>query len=319
MIERIVVPLSRRFPLVLVTSIFLLAAPVARAADRKAPTTPTNLIVTGTTAYTVSLAWNRSTDNSGSFTYRVINQGSAASAVVPGNQTTYTFGLGLVPGLTYSFQVVAVDAAGNVSKPSNTASATTPRDTTPPQAPQLSLVDSGPRHLTLTWTTQDDDPTLVYLLYMNGSVLKSGTIGLPYRVAPLSSETTYTFTVQARDSGGNWSPMSEPLIVATEAGDPNDVTPPSTPGLGGGAIADCEVMFFYSPSTDNVTPHELMLYKLFLTGVMVQGRVGGSSMIEYGSFDGPNVFELIAFDEAGNASEPATAIIEMWNCNPLGS
>jgi chitodextrinase len=306
--------MNERIPLVLVTSILLLTAPVAHAADRKAPTAPTNLIVTGTTAYTVSLAWNPSTDNSGSFKYRVINKGTGASAVVPGNQTAYTFGLGLVPGSTYSFYVDAVDAAGNVSKPSNTVSATIPRDTTPPQAPQLSLVDSGPRHLTLDWTTQDDDPTLQYLLYMNGSVLKSGTIPLPYTISPLSSGTTYTFTVQAKDSGGNWSPMSEPLIVATEPVDPDDVTPPSAPGLYGGPVDSCEVMLFYSPSSDNVTPHELMLYKMYLNGVFVQGRVGGSSMIEYGTFDGPNVFEVIAVDEAGNASEPATAIFELSNC-----
>jgi chitodextrinase len=313
MIERIL-RASRRVPLALVASTVLLVSPVAYAGDRKPPTAPTNLIITGTTAYSVSLAWSPSTDNSGSFKYRVFNNDYGAYAVVPGNQTAYTFGLGLVPGSTYSFYVDAVDAAGNVSKKSNTVSAAIPLDTTPPQEPQLSLVDSGPRHLTLNWTTQDDDPTLVYLLYMNDSVLKSGTIALPYTVTPLSSATTYTFTVQARDSGGNWSPMSAPLVAATEAGDENDVTPPTTPGLYGGPIADCEVMFFYSPSTDNLTPHELMLYKLLLNGVMVQGRVGGSSMIEYGAFDGPNVFELIAVDEAGNASEPATAVIEMSNC-----
>ena len=314
MIERIVIPLTRHALSAFVALILLLAAPAAQAADRKAPTAPTSLTVTGTTAYSVSLAWNQSTDNSGSFTYRVINKGSGASAVVPGNQTSYTFGLGLVPGSTNSFYVNAVDAAGNVSKPSNTVTTTLPHDTSPPQAPQLSLVDSGARHLTLNWTTQDDDPTLVYLLSMNGSVLKSGTIPLPYTISPLSSGATYTFTVQARDSGGNWSPVSEPLIVSTDPVDPDDTTPPSTPVLYGGPVDSCEVMLFYTASSDNVTPHELMLYKMFLNGVFVQGRVGGSSMIEYGTFDGPNVFEVIAVDEAGNASEPATAIFELSNC-----
>ena len=43
----------------------------AWAADGTPPTAPTNLRVTGTTSFSVSLAWNPSTDNSGSFVYRI--------------------------------------------------------------------------------------------------------------------------------------------------------------------------------------------------------------------------------------------------------
>ena len=47
------------------------ASPALAARDRTPPTTPTNLRVTGMTAYGVSLAWNPSTDNSGSVTYTI--------------------------------------------------------------------------------------------------------------------------------------------------------------------------------------------------------------------------------------------------------
>ena len=56
--------------LVMLVSIFG-TSPALAAGDRTAPTKPTNLRVTSTTPYNVSLAWNSSTDNSGSFSYKV--------------------------------------------------------------------------------------------------------------------------------------------------------------------------------------------------------------------------------------------------------
>jgi chitinase len=59
------------------------AAATARGAprDRIPPTTPTNLRVTAVSPTSVSLAWNPSTDNSGSFFYVLsANTGALASA-----------------------------------------------------------------------------------------------------------------------------------------------------------------------------------------------------------------------------------------------
>ena len=70
------------------------------------PTTPTNLRVTGATAYSVSFAWNPSTDNSGSVTYVVYKDGQGFT--VPQGQTTYTIDW-LSPGRTYNFYVAAYD------------------------------------------------------------------------------------------------------------------------------------------------------------------------------------------------------------------
>jgi chitinase len=66
----------------------------AGKADKLAPTTPTNLIVTGVTENTVSLKWGASTDNSGKFSYRVkVNSLTSTYNVVQTvsqTQTTYT-------------------------------------------------------------------------------------------------------------------------------------------------------------------------------------------------------------------------------------
>jgi hypothetical protein len=45
-----------------------LSAQGFRTRDRQPPTAPSNLVVTGTTQDSVSLAWGPSTDNSGVFT-----------------------------------------------------------------------------------------------------------------------------------------------------------------------------------------------------------------------------------------------------------
>src|SRR5262245_55578120 len=95
----------------------------ASAKDVKSPTTPTNLRVTGKEAYSVSLAWNPSTDNSGSFSYRVVLSWGY-TATVPQTQTNFTWTGHVEPRKTYSFYVYAVDAAGNRSKNSNTVTVT---------------------------------------------------------------------------------------------------------------------------------------------------------------------------------------------------
>jgi glucose/arabinose dehydrogenase len=91
--------------------------------DTKPPSAPTNLKVTGTTSSTVSLSWTKSTDNIGVTSYDVMNAGVALNGdPITGTTDTVT---GLASSTTYQLTVVAHDAAGNTSDPSNQVSATT--------------------------------------------------------------------------------------------------------------------------------------------------------------------------------------------------
>ena len=151
-----------RFAVVLaIVALVLTAAGPAAAAprrDRTPPTTPTNLRVTATTQTSVSLAWNASTDNSGSLYYIVWGDPLAGFHVVNPPATSVTFG-DLDPGTSYTFHVQAWDAAYNSSGVSN-ASATTSNDTTPPTAPSGLTVQSvvGSQVL-LSFTAGADDVT----------------------------------------------------------------------------------------------------------------------------------------------------------------
>src|SRR5215204_784705 len=173
--------------------------------DQTAPTAPTNLRVTSLSEKSVTLAWDPSTDNSGSFSYSVNKDGQGFT--VPQTQTTYTIDW-LSPGQTYTFYVTAVDKSLNTSGKSNTVTVTTPADTTPPTTPALSGFVRGPSQVELSWTRSTDDLSYFvgYRIFANGvQVTEHLNWYSETRVVlrHLTPATTYTFTVQAHDHNGN--------------------------------------------------------------------------------------------------------------------
>ncbi|WP_136669106.1 GEVED domain-containing protein [Flavobacterium sp. H122] len=88
---------------------------VAESADTIAPTAPTSLAASGTTAVSTVLSWTASTDNVGVTGYDVY-QGAVLKATVTSTSYTVT---GLTVATAYTFSVKAKDAAGNVSASSN--------------------------------------------------------------------------------------------------------------------------------------------------------------------------------------------------------
>ncbi|MGW2786932.1 cellulase family glycosylhydrolase [Streptomyces populi] len=89
--------------------------------DTTAPSAPTGLAVTGTTASSVSLSWKASTDDTGVTGYDVY-RGTAKAGQVTGTSFTDT---GLTAGTRYDYTVRARDAAGNTSPASASVTATT--------------------------------------------------------------------------------------------------------------------------------------------------------------------------------------------------
>lgn len=89
--------------------------------DSEIPTAPTNLAVTGSSSSTVSLSWTASTDNIGVTSYDVYVNSTFKTSV----SGTTAIVNGLTPVTTYSFYVVAKDAAGNSSNQSNAIDGTT--------------------------------------------------------------------------------------------------------------------------------------------------------------------------------------------------
>jgi chitodextrinase len=286
---------------------FFGTSPALAAQDRKSPTKPANLRVTSLTPHRVTLAWDPSTDNSGSFTYRVfVSWGSTTT--LPQTQTTYS--VGLVPANTYSFYVYAVDGSGNVSQRSNTLTVTTPRDTTPPTAPVVSLAGVNPTEVSLRWTASSDDGLHIrYQVMVNGSPSGVETLnGLAAVLHGLTPETTYQISVQASDLyGGNLAPPSNVLTVTTSTVSATDTEPPSAPGCcWGGDVGGLELNIFWGHSFDNQTAQASIMYEIYLNGVLDHATTGDRAVV-YVTQTGDNTITLIAVDGAGNRSAPVSA------------
>jgi chitodextrinase len=297
--------------LVLLVSVFGTSHALA-ARDRTPPTKPTNLRVTSTTSYKVSLAWNPSTDNSGVFSYRVVVS-NGGTYTVPQTQTT--FNQFVAPIGTYSFYVYAVDGSGNSSSKSNTVGATPPPDTTAPTPPVVSEAGVNPTEVALEWTASiDDGPYLFYQVFVNGSPSVDARQNRFAVVQGLTPETTYEFTVKARDLYGppNVSAPSNVVTVTTSAVGEADTEPPSSPGnlygwdTGDGAR---EINLFWTQSVDNQTPQASIVYEVYQNGVLDHTATGVGRTILYATQGGENVFTVIAVDEAGNQSVPASVVI----------
>jgi chitodextrinase len=94
---------------------------VSNFVDSEAPSAPTDVEATTASTSSLVVTWTASTDNVGVAGYRVYREGT----LLPSITATQYVDSGLAPLTTYSYTVVAYDAAGNASSPSGPASATT--------------------------------------------------------------------------------------------------------------------------------------------------------------------------------------------------
>ena len=94
---------------------------IANTPDGQSPSPPTMLLAAPVSSSQVDLAWTAASDNVGVDHYRVLRDGVQVATVT---NTVYS-DRALSPSTVYTYTVVAVDAVGNESILSNSASATT--------------------------------------------------------------------------------------------------------------------------------------------------------------------------------------------------
>jgi chitodextrinase len=95
---------------------------VSVTVDNSAPSAPGNFQTTGNTQTSIALSWTASSDNNAVTGYRVARNGSTV-ANLSGSTLTYN-DTGLSAGTSYSYTVVALDAAGNVSSAASVSAST---------------------------------------------------------------------------------------------------------------------------------------------------------------------------------------------------
>lgn len=210
-----------------------------RNRDTQVPTVPTSPRVSNLVCDSVTLSWNASTDDVGVAFYDVFNDVQLMKSV---SGTTLSTSLIVVGGVTWGLYVNARDAAGNVSQASATVPITPPQcqaDTVAPSAPTgLSRTVSG-TNVTLSWTASSDNIGVhVYDVFRDG--VKVGTVTGTATVTPgttfldsgLAANTTYSFSVVARDGQGNVSAPSARVTATTGAACANPVCTVTQIGTG---------------------------------------------------------------------------------------
>jgi PQQ-dependent dehydrogenase (s-GDH family) len=220
-------------------------------ADTSAPSAPANLAASGITQSSLTLSWQASTDNIGVTGYDIYRNGvKINSSLVTG--TTYNV-TGLSAETSYSFYVVARDAAGNTSAQSNTVDITIP-DTTPPSVPgSLTALNVAQTSLNLDWNASTDNVGVTgYDVYQDGVKINTSPVtSSNYSVSGLTASTTYTFYVTASDAAGNISGNSNQVQVTTAA--PPDTEAPTAPtNLVASNLTYSSVDLNWDASSDNI-------------------------------------------------------------------
>jgi fibronectin type 3 domain-containing protein len=200
--------------------------------DKTPPSVPTGLHATATTATSITLVWNASTDNTGGsgmagyHLYRgtalIASPAATSSATV-----TYTDS-GLTPGTNYVYYVSAFDNAANGSLASIPITATTQGlnpDHTPPTIPAgLHSIDKQrtTTSITLKWNASTDkggSGLAGYRLYRatgSGSfTLIASPTTTTYTNSGLKAGTKYSYYVRAYDHAGNVSGWRRTATVRT--------------------------------------------------------------------------------------------------------
>jgi len=288
--------------------------------DTTPPTTVTGLNGTPVSENDIDLSWLASTDNVGVTEYNIFRNGSLVGT---STSTSYS-DTGLNAKTTYTYQVSALDSAGNESGRSSQVSVLT-LDTTAPTVFSSTTPQNGANNV-------DINPfiTVTFSESMNASTITTDTFTLDNgasgtvtynalsrtaRYLPLSSlknNTTYTATITTgvKDLAGN--PLASNFTwsfstISSSGTTPPDTTPPD-PVTGlviVSVVSETAINLSWTASKDNVG---VIKYNIFRDGSLV----GTSTSTSY-SDTGLNAkttytYQVSASDSAGNESDRSSPV-----------
>jgi chitodextrinase len=126
--------------------------------------------------------------------------------------------LGATVNTPYSYEVQAVDLAGNTSAHSASISAQS-ADRTPPAAPaSVTVTGTTQTSVSLSWAAATDNVGVTgYTVLRGGTAVGTTNGATTFTDTALVPGTTYSYTVTASDAAGNVSPESPPASATTTA------------------------------------------------------------------------------------------------------
>ncbi len=294
--------------------------------DTTKPTAPTNVKATASSATTVNLSWNASTDPvvdannntvvaTGVAKYNVLRNVAGSVGVVIAQVTTTSYtDTTAVANTSYNYVIQAVDGADNVSTNSATATVTTPTspDTTPPSTPSnVKATATSATQVNLTWNASTDSGgsgLAGYNVYRDGAKLNDTPVTTTsYGDSTVDGSTTYSYTIEAVD-GANNKAKSSGVSVTTPTSP--DTTPPSTPSnVKATATSATQVNLTWNASTDS-GGSGLAGYNVYRDGTQLN-----TAPLPNTTFQDANVapstkyqYAVQAVDNTGNTSDKTSVV-----------
>ena len=255
----------------------------------------------------IELSWTGAGDNVGVTAYDVYRDG-ATTAVATGLTGTAWADTGLAANSSHSYTVIARDAAGNASPPSNTASATVGAASVPVGSPtNLSATQqAGAGQVAVSWSAPATGVATSYALYRGATLLTSG-LSTSYTDTGAPDSTAVTYTVVASDAAGSSASASVTITP--------DWTAPSIPsGFSAAASTTSTVNLSWTPSTDavGVTGYTVSRTDSVGTTTTIATVAAGAPTLATDTSATPGAtyrYGVTAYDAVGNTSSAASATV----------
>ncbi|MBP2472965.1 glucose/arabinose dehydrogenase/phosphatidylethanolamine-binding protein (PEBP) family uncharacterized protein [Crossiella equi] len=160
----------------------------------------------------------------------------------------------------------------------------------------------------LAWDPASDNVGVTgYDIYQHGQLMKSVGAVLAATVEGLEPDTTYDWTVFAKDAAGNVSQASNAVPIRTDPAPPDNEKPTAPGALRSPGKTEASVDLAWHPSTDNV---KVTGYEILTDGVQTGTADGGTTTHTAAGLtpDKAYTFRVRARDAAGNRSELSNEI-----------
>lgn len=293
-------------------------------ADTVAPTTPANLQPSNLKYNSVTMSWDKATDNVSLVAYKLFRN----DVLIGTKYDTDAYSTGRIfhtdatvsPLTTYSYHVVAVDDNGNESAPSPKVTVTTPAsDTTPPTVPpNFRLVSLNPTSYTVAWDPSNDTESgLKYYRIQGTFVHPSISPTFTMCCGNVQPNTSYTVSVTAIDNAGN---ESQPATITFTT--PTIDEPPTTPSnLKIKSSTGSSISLEWGPSTDlgGISWYTIYRKSQSETSFNAIGSVNSTqtnysdTTVTYGK---TYSYQIIAYDTYQKPSQPSNTLTTLFPVIP---
>ena len=257
-------------------------APVT--ADTTKPTAPTLTVTPSSTK--VDLSWSGATDNTGVTGYKVY-RGTTQIATVANTAYSDT---AVAPAAAYSYYVMAMDAAGNLSPKSNTISVTTP-------AVGGAAFTDGAHIITTEIVNVRSTPSTT------GSVIDKKPVGAKGQIlsGPVSANGYLWWQVNYNGGTKGWT-IQNYLKIDSGYGVTVDRTAPTTPTNLTDTVVTNGVQLDWTASTD--ADSGIGGYKIYRGATLIATTVGSSVTYTDTTVTPQHgySYQVAAYDVAGNTS-----------------